>query len=290
MQRIGAHLSTSKGIVQALHSIVGKGGNALQIFSTSPRNWKPTEYSEATMNEFRETKKTLNIEPVVFHASYLVNLADDALTGERSVQALIHELNLQPKMDVIGSVVHVGSYKLDASQKKLIGTPLFETPNEKYKTVLKNIREVLENTDSKSNFFIENDATRKVCQQLESIGNIIQDIGSDRIGVCLDTCHLHAAGYDLSTEKTYEQFIQDFDRIVGLDRLKVIHLNDSKDPFGSMRDRHENLGKGNVPEPVFTHIFNDPRLTHVPKILEVPGIEGNGPDRENITIAKSYIH
>lgn len=289
MQRIGAHLSTSKGIVQALRTSNEKGGNCLQIFSTSPRSWKPTSYSTATLKEFRETQESLNVTPVVFHASYLVNLADDALTGERSVQSLIHEFNLQPQMNVIGSVVHVGSYKLDSAQKKLVGTMLFQAPPQKYKTVLKNIREVLENTPPESHFFIENDATRKVCQQIESIGSIIQDIGSNRMGVCLDTCHLHAAGYDLASAQSYQQFIQDFDQIVGLDRLKVIHINDSKDAFGSMRDRHENLGKGTMTEAVFTNIFNDPRLNHVPKILEVPGMEGEGPDAENIAIAKSFI-
>lgn len=284
MQRIGAHLSISKGFSHAVEQMAAIGGNTLQIFSTSPRSWAPASVTQESIKAFQVARQQHGIDPVVFHASYLINLADDADTGRKSRQALIAELKLHPKLDIIGSVIHLGSFK---TPKK---PSLFDESVEekKYQTLLHNITEILAETPEDSTFIIENDATKKICQSIDTIARIIDDLQNPRIKVCLDTCHLHAAGYALSPPDAYDSFMSDFDKKIGLDRLACIHLNDSKDPFASGRDRHANLGEGSVDESVFRSVLTDSRLASVPIILEVPGFDGEGPDKQNMDLAWSY--
>lgn len=282
--RIGGHLSISKGYISALESIVEKGGNALQIFSTSPRIWKPAVVSNEIAEAFLKRKQELNIDPVFFHASYLVNLADNDRIGEVSRNALISELTLQPRMGIRGSIIHLGSFK----DKDSTYDGLFE--HERFPTLISNIREILAETPEKSTFIIEDVATRKIGQKLEELAQIMNKVNSPRIKVCLDTCHLHAAGYDLSTEEGFEIFFNRFDKLIGMNNLELFHLNDSRDIFGSMRDRHENLGEGNIPKNVFRQLLNNPRTKNIPFILETPGFDKNGPDKKNVDIAKSFIN
>lgn len=281
--RIGGHLSISGGYVSALDSIVEKGGNALQIFSSSPRIWSPPKVDTETTEAFQKKRQELGIDTVYFHASYLVNLADNDRIGAVSKKSLIAELNLQPRMGVKGSVVHLGSYK----DKESSFDGLFE--HERFPTLISNIKEILEETPEDSIFLIENAASRKIGQKLEEIAQIMNGVNSERVRICIDTCHLHAAGYDLSTPESFDKFWDRFDELIGLNNLEVIHLNDSRDTFGSLRDRHENLLQGNIPKEVFTQILNDKRTRTLPFILETPGFDKNGPDKKNIDIAKSLI-
>ncbi|MCX7996302.1 MAG: deoxyribonuclease IV [Patescibacteria group bacterium] len=282
--KIGAHLSVSGGYESALERIVAMGGNALQIFSTSPRIWKPATVSDVSATAFRKRAVELGVGPVFFHASYLINLADSERIGAVSKTALIAELRLQPRMGVSGSVVHLGSYK----DKGYATDGLFM--HEKYPILLGNIREILAETPEESILIIENVATRKIGRTLEELGQILSDINSPRVRVCLDTCHLHAAGYDLSTAESFQAFMATVDSLIGWNSVALFHLNDSRDPFGSFRDRHENLGEGLVPKSVFLNLLNHPRLQTIPAILETPGFDGNGPDARNITIARSFIN
>lgn len=284
-RNIGAHLSVSGGYNRALSSIVEKGGTALQIFSTSPRIWEPAVVSDETANEFKMEKAKLGVDPVFFHASYLVNLADDGRIGHVSKKALIAELRLQPRMGVRGSVIHLGSYK----DKEKQDTLFVEERVKKYATLLENSREILAETPEDSLFIIENVATRKIGRLLDELGQIVYDLNSPRVKICLDTCHLHAAGYDLSSTEKLDTFLQEFDTKIGLNRIELFHLNDSRDPFGSMRDRHENLGQGEIPQEVFKLLLNHPKLAHIPFILETPGFDKKGPDKQNIDIAKRFI-
>lgn len=283
MPAIGAHLSTSKGFVTALENIVNKGGNALQIFSTSPRIWRPANVAEDIAASFLKKKEELGIEHVFFHASYLINLADDGKTGAISRKSLIAELTLQPRMGVNGSVVHLGSFK----DKESHFDGLFE--HERFPTLISNIKEILAETPEESIFIIENSASRKIGRTIEEIAQIMNAVGSDRVKVCLDTCHMHAAGYDLSTSETFHTFFDKFEKLIGLKNLTVIHMNDSRDPFGSMRDRHENIMQGSIPKEVFAQLLNSPYTKHLPFILETPGFDGEGPDKKNIDLVKSLI-
>lgn len=277
---IGAHLSTSGGYHKAIQSIAEKGGNCLQIFSSSPRTWKSASVSDETVQEFNRARKVMNIGPIYFHALYLANLAFDNETGRKSVQAMIDELTLASKMGVKGSVIHTGSFI----------KPQPDYPgHDVYEEVIINIRKILENTPDDTLLILENSGNKKIGQKLDELGVIIDAVESDRVKVCLDTCHLHVAGYDLSDQKKFEDFLLAFDTLIGIERLEVVHLNDSKDPFDSSRDRHENIGKGMVGIEVFKNLLNHEKTNHLPFILEVPGFDGNGPDKENIDAVKRLV-
>jgi deoxyribonuclease-4 len=281
--QIGAHLSASRSYSSALEEIIKIGGNCLQIFSSSPLMWKTKLVSENLISDFKTKKAELNIKSVYFHAPYLINLADKDLTGEKSVKALIHELDLCSKLGVKGSIIHTGSFKNKNND--------ISCRNEKnYPILISNIHNILKQTPKDTLLILENSGTRKIGQTIDQLSEIIKDIHDERLRVCLDTCHLHASGYDLSSEKDFNIFLNHFDKKIGLHKLEVIHLNDSRDDFGSLRDRHENIGYGKVGLKVFSNFLNDERTKNLPFILEVPGINNKGPDKENIDIVKNLIN
>lgn len=273
---LGAHLSITGGYHKALESISEKGGNALQIFSASPRFWNSLAVSDEAISLFLETKKRLSIYPVYFHSTYLINLADENMIGEKSTKNLIAELNIASKLNIKGSIVHTGSYKEGKTENK-------------YKKLLSNISTILENTASDTVLILENAGNRKIGMQMEELGEIIKIIADKRLKICLDTCHLHASNYNLSTEKKLEEFLEKFDQVIGLDQLELFHINDSKDLFGSLRDRHENIGEGSVGKEVFRLLLNHSRLRDLPFIIETPGFDGKGPDKKNLDILKSFL-
>lgn len=281
---IGGHVSASGGYHNALHKLKEIGGNTMQIFSTSPKFWGKGEISDEKINPYLELNKEHQVKSVYFHATYLINMADDGKTGQASVTALASELALAKRMGVIGSVVHLGSFK-----DKMEGNIEMLSNHDKYAVLIQNIKSVLEKIPDDRLFLIENAGNRKIGQTLNEIGKIIGDIKDPRLKVCLDTCHLHAAGYDLSAPEKLEAFIAEFDSLIGLERLELWHMNDSRDPFGSLRDRHENIGKGMVGIDVFKNILNHPKLKHLAFILEVPGENKEGPNKENVDILKSLV-
>jgi len=279
---IGAHKSAAGGYAKACDRVADIGGDCLQLFSSSPRTWAGADLSETEADDFKQAKDEHNLDPVVFHAPYLVNLADQNSTGAKSVQAMTDELNTAARCGIIGSVVHVGSYKTDDEKP--------EDENH-YEHLIENIQNVLKQSDKKANLYIENMGTRKIGKDIEQIARIIDDCGRpDRLRVCLDTCHLHAAGIDLSTNESYQDFFNEFDDVIGLDRLGVIHVNDSKDPHGSLRDRHENIGEGSIPKSVFTNVLTKKPTKDLPLIIETPGFDENGPDQKNIKQLRSLLH
>lgn len=277
--RIGGHLSIGGGHKNALIKIQEIGGNTLQIFSTSPRGWNKANLPQTVITEFLNLKSKLKIDPIYFHASYLINLANGSSGGHLSKESLIHELNLAPKFGVKGTIVHLGSFKDNDG----------ENIHQDHNILIKNIKDVLENTPEETLFMIENSGNKKIGRRLEQIAHIINDIDDTRVRVCLDTCHLHSAGYNLTTQAKLDEFLTLFDRIIGLHKLELWHLNDSRDTFGSLRDRHENIGEGNIGKETFRLIINHPKLKHLPFIIETPGFDGNGPDKKNLDILKALI-
>ncbi|MFA9288919.1 MAG: deoxyribonuclease IV [Weeksellaceae bacterium] len=271
--KIGAHQSTAGGYDKALDSISDKGGNCLQIFASSPFTWQSPLVEQDKIDLFVEKKQLLGIDPVYFHACYLLNCADQAQIATKTRLSLIEELKLAKQMQVRGSIIHTGSFKGGAYSSSVSDI----------------IKEILAETPEETFFIIENAGNNKIGKDIKEIARIMEEVNNDRVRVCLDTCHLHAAGYDLSTEENIESFLQEFDRLIGIYKLEVIHLNDSKDPFNSSRDRHENLGQGQVGIDVFKHLINHPKLETVPFILETPGFDGKGPDKQNIDILKSML-
>lgn len=274
MHRIGAHLSIAGGHIKAIDRALEIGCNAVQIFCASPRGWNFAKFGDTTAEDFKKEAAKQDVSPVYFHASYLINLADGGRIGALSKQLLTHELKIASKMGVRGSIIHLGSYKDNGKN---------------HKQLCDNIAAVLEKIPKDVEFIIENAGNRKIGQTIEEIAEIIKELKDKRLKVCLDTCHLHAAGYDLSTKKSFEEFLSVFDKTIGLDRLSLWHINDSRDPFGSLRDRHENIGMGEVGVDVFKNILNHPKTKNIPCILEVPGFDGEGPDKKNVEIFKSLI-
>jgi deoxyribonuclease-4 len=269
---IGAHQSISGGFNTALESISEKGGNALQIFASSPRFWNQPVVSDETAQAFIDKKNELGINPIYFHSCYLINLANPEKGGYASISALTKELTLASRMQIRGSIIHLGSFT-----------------NGTYEKLISNTQKVLEETPEDTIFIAENAGTRKIGTTLEELGNIVRDVASDRVKVCLDTCHMHAAGYDLSTPTSFDAFFSDFDKLIGLERLEVIHVNDSRDQFGSNRDRHENIGEGMISMSVFELLVNSPITKNIPFILETPGFDKKGPDKKNIDIIKNFV-
>lgn len=270
--KIGGHLSISGGYTNALQKTVDIGGNCLQIFSSSPRNWGVVPVDAETVDDFVEAKSNLAIDPIYFHASYLINLADNERVGNASKKTLIQELQLAAKMKVRGTVIHLGSFKKA------------ETKN--YEILFANITQVLTQTPDNTLFIIENAGNNKIGSTLDELAFIIQTLRSDRVKICLDTCHLYATGYDLSSKKAFDAYFSEFDQKIGLEKLELFQINDSKDPLGSFRDRHENIGAGTIPIEEFRLILTDKKTKHLPMILEVPGEEKKGPDKKNIDALK----
>ncbi|NOY15298.1 MAG: deoxyribonuclease IV [bacterium] len=276
MIRLGAHLSISGGYDKALDRSLAIGANTLQIFSGSPRTWKRPETASEQLTNFKTKKNTLDINPVFFHALYLVNLASPTETGQKSVDTLIWELNLAAKMDVAGSVVHLGSY-------------LKNNPQTTFQVLIDNLSLILDSTPNNVSLIIENSAGHKIGQTPDEIFQIINQLKDPRLKICWDTCHGFAAGIDLSTVDKLDRLLDAIDQNVGLERLVLWHLNDSRDPFNSKRDRHANIGEGYIGTQTFANILNHPVANKIPAIIETPGFDNKGPDKKNLDILKGLI-
>ncbi len=277
--KLGAHLSIAGGFQNALFKILEIGGNCLQIFSSSPRSWNFYQPKIERINTFLEYQKKYKISPIYFHASYLINLADSGNIGEKSIQSLINELILAEKMQIKGTIIHLGSFRQE-NEKPL---------NTKYTLLLNNIQTVLDKTPQTTQFIIENAGNKKLCWSLDEIGFIVNELNNPRIRVCLDTCHLWAAGYNLSNEERFKRFWDYFDKKIGIKYLELFQINDSKDPQGSFRDRHENIGEGTIPPRTFHLLLTDKLTNDKPFIIETPGFDKKGPDKANLDQLKSLM-
>ncbi len=282
--KLGAHLSIEGGYGKALDRIVSIGGNCLQIFSTTPRGWNFANVNKQQLKSFKIKNQKLKIDPIYFHASYLINLADKGKIGELSKNSLVHELKVASTLGIKGTIVHLGSFKKDL-RKEPLPYPDFDP----YGDLTVKILDILYRTPKDTFFMIENAGNNKIGKKLDEIAVIIGQVDEPRLKVCLDICHLYSAGYDLSSEKKLEDFLLAFDTLIGLEKLELIHANDSKDPFNSGRDRHENLGKGTVPLETFKLLLNHPKTKYLPFIIETPGFDDTGPDKKNLDILKSLL-
>lgn len=276
MIKLGAHQSISGGYSEALKRIKNIGGNCLQIFSSSPRGWNFAKPTDEEIKQFLILNSSLLINPIYFHATYLINLADDSRIGHMSKLSLVLELNVASKLKIKGSIVHLGSYKNQVSSIK-------------YEVLIKNIKEILEKTPRDTLFIIENAGNRKIGQTLEEISQIVKDVNNPRVRICFDTCHLFSNGYKFDTVQELDAFLDKLDKLDLLDKLEVWHVNDSRDEFNSGHDRHNNIGEGKIGIEEFKVLLNHPKTKDYPFIIETPGFDGNGPDKKNLDILKSLI-
>ncbi len=265
MPRFGAHLSIAGGLPRAVDRAVATRCESLQIFTKSVGQWRARPLPPDEVARFRARVEETGIQPVVAHNSYLINLAaaEPALRAQ-SLSALGEEIDRAEALGLDGLVMHPGSFTTGTEEGglRLVADGL--------RTLLRQrrrgrVRILLEQTAGQGT---------NLGHRFEHLAAIIERLdGTPRVAVCLDTCHLLAAGYDLCSEEGYRDTFANLDRVVGLDRLAAFHMNDSKKPCGSRVDRHEHIGKGCLGLEPFRRLVNDPRFARMPMLLETPKLD-----------------
>lgn len=280
---LGAHTSMAGGLHKAVIRSQTFGGTALQIFSKNNNRWAAPPFSEQVLRQWKEAiaDSPIPLSAVAIHDSYLINLCSpDATTLSRSVEAFIDEHHRAGQLGVQLLNFHPGA-ACGRDQESAIAL------------VAENINHTHEATQGLNTIsVIETTAGQGTTlgARFEEIAAIIAQIDDQsRVGVCLDTCHVFAAGYDIRTERGYYEMIEEFDSLIGLERLLLFHLNDSKAALGSRVDRHEHIGKGNIGEEGFRALMADERFTNVPMVIETPKGKEMLEDIENLNLLRSFV-
>lgn len=273
---IGAHVSSSGGIHTAIDRAQEMGADSVQVFTQSPRTWRPTNHPAENFERFKERRAEAGIGGVLCHALYLVNLAspkDDFY--EKSVTAMQNTVDVGCAIEADGVVFHVGSH---------LGAGM----DEGLDRVVEAMKQVLDRCSDTTWLLMENSAGSgaTIGRSIEELALLFDRLdGHPRLGVCLDSCHLYASGYDVTDEGALDAVLDELDGEIGLDRLRALHVNDSKVPLGSNVDRHANVGEGLMGKK-FGVFLGSPRLQGLPAVLEVPGTNGRGPDKAQVTATK----
>ena len=274
---IGAHVSPAGGPAKAVERGVERGCRAIQIFNQNPRAWKPREYSAEEVADFREAMDGSDVDALLIHAVYLLNCAseDDELR-DKSHTSLTSSLEAGAALGAHAVILHPGSALKDGGEV----APALER-------AAAVVVEALAETEA-CPLHLEDTAGAggTLGRSFEELARLIELAGGDeRLGVCLDSCHLLASGYDVRTAEALAGVLDEFDRIVGLDRLGSLHINDSMTPLGSNRDRHANLGDGEIGARGCAAFLSEPRFEGLPCVLEGPGAKGKGVDADDIAAA-----
>ena len=285
MRKIGFHVSISGSIANSVDHAEKLGCNAFQIFSRNPRGWKFKPLEKAESEKFVNKLRGSKIDPysVVVHMPYLPNLSSP--TGDtymKSIDALLGEIIRCNMLKIPFLVIHLGSHLgkgRDNGIDQIVNSYMYVSENLIKQGQKNNVKILLENSAGQKN---------SVGSRFSELRTILDKIGSQDVGVCLDTCHMFAAGYDLRTEESVIKTFDEFDDQVGLNNLFVIHLNDSKGDLNSNLDRHDHIGKGKIGNVGMSSILNEKRLTHLPIILETP-IDNNGDNIENLEAVRNLI-
>lgn len=278
---IGSHMSIAGGIYKAPARGKEVGCATIQIFTKNANQWRAKPLLDEDIVRFREALDETGIGPVMAHDSYLVNLAspDDALYA-KSIDALQVEMERAEALGLPGLIIHPGAHVGSgeaAGLARIVGAlDALHARTEGF-----GVRILLETTAGQGS---------NLGYRFEHLAEIMEKVSaSDRLGVCYDTCHTFAAGYDIRDEKSYGKVFDEFDRVIGMDRLKAIHLNDSKGELGGRLDRHEHIGKGRIGLEGFRSIMNDEGLDLVPKLLETPKDKEMTEDRMNLETLRRLV-
>ena len=274
---IGAHVSPAGGPAKAVERGRELGANAIQFFNQSPRAWRPREYSDAEVAEFRAAMDESDVDALVIHAVYLLNCAsEDAEIRQKSLVALTHALRAGAALGAVGVVLHPGSAlkaggSVDAALERAADV----------------IAEALaESGDCPLHLEDTAGAGGTLGRSFEELARLVELAGGGkRLGVCLDSCHLLASGYDIRTPDGLAAVLDEFDRVAGLERLGSLHVNDSVTPLGSNRDRHANLGDGELGREGCAAFLSEPRFDGLACLLEGPGARGKGLYPEDLAAA-----
>jgi deoxyribonuclease-4 len=273
---IGAHVSTAGGLPKAIERGTELGCESIQVFNQSPRMWRPTGYGEDDFAAFREAMEGSPIEAVAIHAVYLINCASrDAELRRKSLASLTHALRTGDAIGAAGVVLHPGAQK---------GEPLGPS----MKRAAKLIAAALKDSD-RCPLLLEQTAGHKglLGRDFDQTAELIDLAGGGgRLGLCLDSCHLFVQGYDITDADRLSAVLDEADEKVGLDRLRCVHVNDAAAPLGSCRDRHANVGQGEMGKRGLEAFLSEPRFEGLPATLETPGPDKKGPDRREVQAAK----
>jgi deoxyribonuclease-4 len=273
---IGAHLSSAGGLHKAVDRAEAVAADSLQVFTQSPRTWRPTNHDPATFEQFRERRAEVGLAGVLCHALYLCNLAapnDDVY--EKSIAALGNTMEVAVAIGAEGVVVHVGSHLgsgLEAGLERIVPA----------------MRQVLELCSDETWLLMENSAGAggTIGRSIEELAVLHERLDAHpRLGVCLDSCHLYVSGVDVTDAAVLDGLLDELDESIGLDRLRALHVNDSATPLGSNRDRHANIGEGLLHDRLGVFLGNS-RLQGLPAVLEVAGPDNKGPDANEVRKAK----
>ena len=277
MVRLGVHVSVAGGVEKAVFRAREKGCDAFQIFSSNPRGWKSNPIPAESAERFAALQRQSGLYPAVDHMPYLPNLAsakDEVYV--RSVQALATELERCQTLGIPYLVTHLGSH-LGAGQESGLAR------------IVSALQTAFSKSDSDAILLLENTSGTKnsMGSTFSDISAILESLPAERrrLGVCLDTCHLHAAGYDLRTSPALQATLDQFQDCIGLEKLMLIHLNDCRGSLGSHLDRHEHIGLGQIGEEGFRAILSHPSLTGIPMILETP-VDARRDDVGNLEVAR----
>jgi deoxyribonuclease-4 len=273
---IGSHVSPAGGPAKAIERGVQRGCDAIQIFNQNPRAWKPTVYSDQQVSDFRAAMAPSRVDALLIHAVYLLNAASDEKEFRDKTRAsLIASLQAGDALGAHAVILHPGSAKTGkvAPAIKRAGKVIAQALSESEHCALH-----LENTAGAGGTLGR--SFRELSEIIDAAG------GSKRLGLCLDSCHLLASGYDIRTEEGLSAVLDDCLSLVGLDRLGSLHLNDSQTPLGSNRDRHADVGEGELGRRGCAVFLSDPRFEGLPCVLETPGPDGHGPDKAQITLTR----
>jgi deoxyribonuclease-4 len=271
---VGAHMSAAGGLARAVDRAVGVGCRALQVFTKNSNQWAGKALDRTDVAAFRSAARAAAIAPLVAHAAYLINLASpDAVTRGRSRAALVDEIRRCDAAGILFLVLHPGSHGGDGEETGL-------------DRIARGLDEAVKRTPrSRTTILLETAAGQGASlghtfSQLAAIRSRVS--AKSRIGFCLDTCHLHAAGYDLVSRDGWRATLEEADRTIGLKRIAVIHANDSKKGRGCRVDRHERIGLGAIGEAGFVNLMTEEAFRDVPKILETPKDESGDWDRQGL--------
>lgn len=276
-RKIGAHVSIAGSLDRAIDRAVEIGAECIQIFGSAPQSWQPFIFPLDQMESFNRKKEEAGIAPVFLHSVYLINLASSNhfILGN-SIASLERYLKFGKVIGAEGVVFHVGSHK-GSGFKNGAGQ------------VVEAISQILAQTEGCGKLIIENSAGAGgiIGAKFAEVGFLAKAVNSPRVAVCLDTAHAFESGYDIRNSVGLEKTLAEFDREIGLERLVLIHANDSKTLLGSNLDRHENIGEGEIGWNGFREIVRHSALRDLPFIIETPGFDQRGPDQKNIEILRS---
>ena len=276
--RFGYHVTVTGGPLSAIDNGVAAGCEAIQMFPGSPQQWGTPPVSDLDADEFRAAAGETGIDPVVLHSIYLVNMAapSDSIFN-RSIASLASALEKADKLGAVAVVTHIGNHKGEGDEFGV-------------NRIARAVTSTLERAPGEAMLLLETTAGAgtSIGHNFEQFGAVFEIAGAPaRLGFCLDTCHIFAAGYDISTPAGFGAALEELDRFIGLERLMLVHMNDSKGECGSRLDRHEHIGRGEIGLEAFRYMVNHPALRELAAIIELPH---DGPDTpDDIGLLRSLV-